>query len=434
MSILNNLGNRYLMQLAAFTAISATAPAYATEFAIDQFFVGLNGNTLFFDSFGDGNPPPSATNYLFPAANSTATYATIGTITESNGRARMNAATSGQVGQNVFETNSLVTRAILTTPTDPSAARNLGPTDTFRVSGVYDLVMPGHVTEDYRIRLTDRSTQGDSSRDSIDLRVQRLANNQVAIQFVRADYQANQLTVIAQRTLDLTGNPDQIRLDLAKVSSASNDITATFSYLKNGAVLSTTTFAQKTPIFNDTSYTRGAFAAQVLQGAVAPSLAATLTTGSPTSLSQTISTGSSPFNLSFDYQFETTTGSLIVTINGVTIGSLSAPGTLSGLMQHISFSVSDLLLLNLTDAVLTFTLDGPTGSKLLLDNIAGLSIANGDFQVGNLTGWTVSHSGAGGAGVAELATTPIPAALPLFATGAAGLGFLRWRRNKKKPS
>lgn len=30
-----------------------------------------------------------------------------------------------------------------------------------------------------------------------------------------------------------------------------------------------------------------------------------------------------------------------------------------------------------------------------------------------------------------VAATPIPAALPLFASGLAGLGFARWRRNKK---
>jgi hypothetical protein len=137
--------------------------------------------------------------------------------------------------------------------------------------------------------------------------------------------------------------------------------------------------------------------------------------------------------LTFDYQFETTTGVLDVTINGVTIGSIAAPGTLSGVMQNASFLVSGALL-NLTNAILKFTLNGPTGSKVLLDNILGVALANGDFQTGNLTGWQLEHSGAGAITIADVTPTPLPAALPLYGSGLGIWAFLAWRQKRRRAS
>lgn len=37
-------------------------------------------------------------------------------------------------------------------------------------------------------------------------------------------------------------------------------------------------------------------------------------------------------------------------------------------------------------------------------------------------------------GLAPVETTPIPAALPLFATGLAALGLLGWSRKRNKPN
>jgi hypothetical protein len=96
-------------------------------------------------------------------------------------------------------------------------------------------------------------------------------------------------------------------------------------------------------------------------------------------------------------------------------------------MQTASFAV-DGALLDLVDALLLFTIDGPTGSKVLLDNIGGLSIANADFQAGTLTGWLTVTSGAGSAGVAEI---PIAPALPLLATAIGGLGAMTVRKRRK---
>jgi hypothetical protein len=48
---------------------------------------------------------------------------------------------------------------------------------------------------------------------------------------------------------------------------------------------------------------------------------------------------------------------------------------------------------------------------------AYLNIPTSDFPAGEIRGF--------------LTATPLPAALPLFATGLGGLGLLRWRRKRK---
>jgi hypothetical protein len=423
----------------ALCAALVASTSEATVFSIDTLSVRLNGQQLFVDGFGDGNPPPSAPNYQLGPSDP-ASYSLIGSMTESGGRGFLDAVSTGVAVPNVLGSTSLVTQATLMTPIGPTQLRTLGEGRTFAVSGIYDLTIPGHRSEDYRIRLSDRHATGDASKDSLDLRVQRFADAggtaQVYVTFNRANYQNKDLPgggfeLIERTLLDLTGNPDQIRLTLAKADANSNAITASFAYLKNGAVISTTTFTQTANIFQDVDHTRASLVAQVLQGVVAPTMAAQLQTGSPTSISQTVSTPAAPFNLSFDYQFETTFGTLEVAINDVVIGTFSAPATLSGVMTTANLLVDNPALLGLTDAILRFTLDGDTGARILLDNVVGLALANASFQTGNLTGWLVTASGAGFAGVADLTPIPVPAALPLFATGLGGMALLGWWRRRR---
>jgi hypothetical protein len=69
---------------------------------------------------------------------------------------------------------------------------------------------------------------------------------------------------------------------------------------------------------------------------------------------------------------------------------------------------------------------------MLLDNIAFANLANGDFQTGNLSAWTAVASGLGSAGVEiTVQETPLPATLPLFATGLGVMGLLGWRRRRR---
>ncbi len=66
------------------------------------------------------------------------------------------------------------------------------------------------------------------------------------------------------------------------------------------------------------------------------------------------------------------------------------------------------------------TVTVPAGASELLLGI------NDDIFSDNTGSWTVSVTGP-----TAVSTVPLPAALPLFATGLAGLGLLGWRRKRK---
>jgi hypothetical protein len=157
-------------------------------------------------------------------------------------------------------------------------------------------------------------------------------------------------------------------------------------------------------------------------------LAAQLIAGSPVILSQLVDTPGTPFDFLFDYKFETITGFLDIFLDGVMIDELLAPDPLQQDFETANYLISDSSLLNLTDVLLEFILDGPTGSKVLIDNVVFPGIINGSFGSG-LTSWTTSTSTEQGqVGVAALQASPEPATFLLLGSGLAGLGFLRRRK------
>jgi len=67
-----------------------------------------------------------------------------------------------------------------------------------------------------------------------------------------------------------------------------------------------------------------------------------------------------------------------------------------------------------------------------LSNNANDPISNdGIFLSGYESGYLYNGMTLGGAGQADPVATPLPAALPLFATALGGLGLLGWRRKRK---
>jgi hypothetical protein len=126
-----------------------------------------------------------------------------------------------------------------------------------------------------------------------------------------------------------------------------------------------------------------------------------LITGSPISLIQNVDTLSGAADLLFDYQFTTTTGSLDVFLGGQLLGSVQAPGTLAGDWTTLDLPIGDPNLWNLTGAELRFTLDGSTGSRMLLDNVEILG-----------------------------QPTPEPSTIVLLGIGALGLLGWAWRRRR----
>lgn len=90
---------------------------------------------------------------------------------------------------------------------------------------------------------------------------------------------------------------------------------------------------------------------------------------SASTLSQAVSTPLNFFEISFDYKFNTTLGSLSVVLDSVVLATIEAPTTLSGDFSTSKFAVSDPSLRNLQNVVLEFQFSGPAGSEILAGNI-----------------------------------------------------------------
>jgi hypothetical protein len=93
-------------------------------------------------------------------------------------------------------------------------------------------------------------------------------------------------------------------------------------------------------------------------------------------------------------------------------------------------AASDVVVVN-SDHFLVLASDDeagnlPSGTPPINNNLVSFLVETGGFQ-------DVSSAFGLSAGTVEIQSDPVPlpAALPLFATGLAGLGLLGWRRKKK---
>jgi hypothetical protein len=451
-------------------------PSYihAQTFKLDQASVVLNGSLIFVDDFDDGVEPPSAPNFLTGQSVSYNVNGTFPDGSESGGKLDLNIV-NGADSVTPAGRPSRIHSIRLLTSTDPLNARNLGPNDTFVVSGLFDLkdsagkliVANTPLSGGFRAGVSDRTmpqgpgdTTNDISRVQVEVseRDRRPPNAQnpnrfgcrdpltgvdvganlgeVVVEFASSDFVLNTSNRIDCFKLDLRGDPDQIQMKLAKNNAASNVITGSFTYLKNGAAISTTVFPNTDTIFNGgvfppgdpfegvvipaEQHTRAQFDSQLVPGAALRKFV-TMTTGSPVTLSQTVNTPAAAFNLEFDYLFTTVTGQLTVLLDGVALGFVTAPAVVNGSFTTASIPVNIPGLLNRTGINLEFVLDGPTGSSVRLDNIVFPGLINGDFQAGNLTGWNTAASGNGSVGVdiVELAAELVNGKVGLVKTSTA---------------
>jgi hypothetical protein len=445
-------------------------PSWAvTTFALDQLTVDLNGAPLFVDNFDDGVAPPSSPTYVGGPLAPAPGYTVAGTFpggTETGGKLTLSAL-NGIDAQTANGLDAKIQFGILRTPAvdaaPPAPARSINSTDTFKISGLYDLLNPDGRNEHYRVSVTDR-TSPTTAGDVFSIAVMRAQfpsapntsaitptycgsvggsctdnivgtstpftslNGQVVVTIYKQDFVTNTLVFLEAIPVDVTGNPDQIRLTIEKAASGSPTLSTSFTYLKNGVELGTATpFLSSSSVFNYNNFTRADFAA-VQRPTETTHVAATLTTASPASISQNISEVTSN-SLQFQYRFATTSGQLRVTLNGVELGVIDAPTTLDPAFTTRSFDTSAFV--GLTDIVLAFILDGLPGSSILLDNIIFGNLANGDFQTGNLSAWTAFASPGGFAGVEiTVESVPLPGALPLFAAGLGMVALLARRRRK----
>jgi len=157
--------------------------------------------------------------------------------------------------------------------------------------------------------------------------------------------------------------------------------------------------------------------------AVLNDLGAVLTTSSAAAISQTVSTPDNAFDLTFDYRFLTTTGTLTVELADNTLTSIAAPGTVSDTFTTETVPVGGPLP-GLDNVTLAFTLEGPTGSSVVIDDIVFPELGNGGFLLG-LNDWQ---------SVGDVGTMVIPEPGTLMLSGTGLLGLLAYLHRRRTTS
>jgi hypothetical protein len=110
---------------------------------------------------------------------------------------------------------------------------------------------------------------------------------------------------------------------------------------------------------------------QAITAQTTPStFSAILTSHSPAILYQTVSTPAGYFQVSFDYQFLTTTGTLDVLLDSVVLASINAPETVVDAPTSFALTVTDPALFSLNNAALAFRYDGPADTQIQLSNLS----------------------------------------------------------------
>lgn len=94
-----------------------------------------------------------------------------------------------------------------------------------------------------------------------------------------------------------------------------------------------------------------------------------MTTSSPVSMSRLVDTPDMPLLLMFNYAFLTASGTMQVSLDNHVLLTLRADDVEQDAMEHQRILIADRSILGKNASRLAFTLDGPTGSQALLDNI-----------------------------------------------------------------
>jgi len=234
--------------------VPLSSTAQASPVFIDDFIVAKTVVSFFFDPFSDGVPPPSAPN--FPGGVP-ASYFVSGTLSESVGKVRLDTVGAAIVPGIGINLNFFFERALLLTNIDPlNLTLGLKNDDTFSVRGLFDLTVPSQSLEAYGIRLND-GTGPPTANDLLEVGVRRASDGIDRVQFFRLDQVANTATFFGSFLLD--PGHDQILLDLTRLSTASDAITASFAYVDGGVVGPFTTFGTTADIFRGENFTRAEF-------------------------------------------------------------------------------------------------------------------------------------------------------------------------------
>lgn len=404
-----------LTKLAAVTIVgvvlvfTVTYPgvADALEAKIDQFVVLKNGSIRVNDPFTDGNPPCDLQNPF--VEGSTRTYTCRGVFTEGSGKATFNSLdgfpTFGLAGS-LLDVPVLLNQARHNSNIEPLAVSTGGlkVDDVIEIRGLFDLVLPEKKQDIYGITFTDRALNiGNEGNDNVRLNVlkTRISGENV-VRFTKSDFITGEVDAADSVLLDPAHSQILLVLTRPGNTPANREVHAKFAYVDApidiSGDLSGLTFihldnignssGNPITIFNGEDYTRAAFRMLVRDEV----RAARLITGSPSSISREVNTPANPFSIAFDYRFETATGLLTVSLNGLPLATIPAPASVGTDFTHFIIDVNDAdngtMLQGLTNVTLKFAIDSDVpGSTVLLDNIAFPGLPNENFADGTLSNW-----------------------------------------------
>lgn len=231
--------------LAGAAMIGQGPIASAEPFFIDNFSVakGTATNFIFNDSFSDGNAPPNTPTF---------SYNVDGVLNEASDRVRLdrNGAliVPGIDGGGPF----FFERARLNTSSGAGLSK-LSNNSVFWVTGQFDFAVPIYRREFYGIALTDENNFGPQD-DYLHLGVFQHPDGVNVVEFFNLDSTTNTFTSFGSFLLD--PNPHtQITFTLAKLSTSSSAISASFSYDADPAI----TFATTPSIYHSEIFTRAEF-------------------------------------------------------------------------------------------------------------------------------------------------------------------------------
>lgn len=240
------------------TKIAEPYHAELTKFEVDK-----GGTPFFIDTFSDGNPPPSAPNFI--QNNAAAQYFTTGTFTETGNHLVLDSSQGAQSDGNGTTLPISFQDGILGSNIATGSTAGLRQASGFVVTGQFKLADLPSNNSYYGIRVTDDTAANLSTQnDRLDLLVQRGDDGILRVQLIHKNAQTDTNTVVASTTLDASTG-DQITLHLTHnpADGAGSDVVrGSFEVSSNGANVRTVNFSNVDHIFHGEDFTRAAFVAK----------------------------------------------------------------------------------------------------------------------------------------------------------------------------
>jgi hypothetical protein len=251
---------------AALFLMALPGIAYGHTASLDQFQVNRfdlpNSGAFFADPFEDGNPPPSAPNFL--SNDSPAQYFVFGAIAadaESAGKLAVDSSL-GMLITDAAGVSRRITRATLGTDVTTSTTFGLKRNHSFIAAARFDLVLLQNPGDAYGVELHDALGPGTLMESTL-LIVRRNSDptdTNMYLTFLKQDFAAANVPIFSEIVVTPPANANQIALFLRHGTPDTDTITAEYRYANSGTPLSDLIpLPGASTMFNGETFVRAAF-------------------------------------------------------------------------------------------------------------------------------------------------------------------------------